>query len=197
MSLASTWDCGFETVSSSERKQPTKLEDFPRAWLRCLHKLREAQSARKEAMANIATFVTFAVVVSYLTAIQSVTVHHSNCPPRPNLQHSDLKSASNNARLASLIPARPALVDVLRVLSRNDLLASVGILHPRIFVWEEAIDQPVDNASSEERVDVANGESLVIQSQRSYPIYVQIMVSERTYRCWPPIETLVVSPPAT
>ena len=92
--------------------------------------------------------------------------------------------------------ALTTLLDILRIVGCDDLLASIGVVHLRLLVWEETIEDPVEQAGGEEGVYVADSEAgnyfvslvSVVQS---------IWDSRMTYRCWPPMETLVDDPPAT
>lgn len=57
-----------------------------------------------------------------------------------------------------LRPARTPLLHILRVLRRNDLLARFGVVHNRVVVRGEAVEEPVEDACGDERVYVADGE---------------------------------------
>ena len=53
------------------------------------------------------------------------------------------------------------LLHILSIISSNDILASLGMIHHRVVMWKEAVEAPVEHTSSDERVDVANGEELL------------------------------------
>ncbi len=62
----------------------------------------------------------------------------------------------HNTRLPAFSIAITTGGDIPRIIRRDDLLASLGMIHHRLVVREESIEEPVEDASSEERVDVAN-----------------------------------------
>jgi hypothetical protein len=50
-------------------------------------------------------------------------------------------------------------LNILGILSRNDVLTSVGVLQDRLVMWGELIEGPVEHTGGEEGVNVANGET--------------------------------------
>lgn len=61
--------------------------------------------------------------------------------------------------------ARMPQLHVLRIISRNDVLASLSMTHDRFVMWEEAVEEPVKDTSRDERVHVADGEAGRCQSK--------------------------------
>jgi hypothetical protein len=56
-------------------------------------------------------------------------------------------------------PTRAKLLNIFRVIGRNDVLARLGVVHDRLGVWEKFIEAPVENTSGDERVDITNIET--------------------------------------
>ena len=70
----------------------------------------------------------------------------------------DLEECRNYTRLP-LSPNRLTLLNILGVVGRNDVLARLGVVHNGLGVREEAIEAPVEDASGDEGVDVADVET--------------------------------------
>ena len=62
---------------------------------------------------------------------------------------------------------------------RNDLLAGLGMIHLRLGVGEEVVKGIVEDAGGDERVDIADGET--VSSVSNFALEVLEMVW--TYRC--------------
>jgi len=65
----------------------------------------------------------------------------------------------------SLSVTRLTLGNVLCVLGRNDILASLGVVHLGLLVREKPVKEPVENARSDERVEIANIEKFLATSR--------------------------------
>ena len=55
--------------------------------------------------------------------------------------------------------ALTTLLDILRIVGCDDLLASIGVVHLRFIVREEAIEDPVEQTGGKEGVNVADSEA--------------------------------------
>lgn len=71
-----------------------------------------------------------------------------------------LECSRDNTRLMPLSIASPAFRNVLGIVRCDYLLARVGIVHDRLSVGEESVEQPVEDARGEERVDIADREAV-------------------------------------
>jgi hypothetical protein len=58
-----------------------------------------------------------------------------------------------------LNPTAATLLNILGVVGRNDVFARLGVVHDRLGVREEAIESPVEDASGDEGVDIADVET--------------------------------------
>jgi len=66
-----------------------------------------------------------------------------------------------------LSPTRPTLLNILRVLGRNDILTCLGVVHDRLGVWGNFIEKPVEGASGDKGVDIANVEKMLTANRDS------------------------------
>lgn len=57
-------------------------------------------------------------------------------------------------------PLPRAMLHVLGIVSRNKFLACLGMVEHRLGVRKETVEDPVEDASSDERVDVTNAETV-------------------------------------
>jgi hypothetical protein len=69
----------------------------------------------------------------------------------------NLKHLSNNAGLPLSI-TRATFRNIFGVVSGNNFLARLRVVHNGVGVWEEFIEGPVEKASGDEGVDIADGE---------------------------------------
>ena len=79
-------------------------------------------------------------------------------PKRSRARPLNLEELSNHTR-PPLSPTLATLLNILGVLSRNDVLARDGVVHDGLGVREEAIEAPVEDAGGDEGVDVADVET--------------------------------------
>lgn len=71
----------------------------------------------------------------------------------------NFEELSNHTR-PSLIPTDATLLDILSVVGGDDVLACLRVVHDRLSVRKEAIEAPVEEASGDEGVDIANIETV-------------------------------------
>ena len=62
-----------------------------------------------------------------------------------------------------LSPTSAPLLDILGVGGRDDVLARLGVVHDGLRVREEAVEAPVEDASGDEGVDVADAETARVE----------------------------------
>jgi hypothetical protein len=60
----------------------------------------------------------------------------------------NLKDFSNDTRPA-LSPARTTLLNILGIVGGNNVLASLGMVHHGLGVWEKPIEGPVEDTGSD------------------------------------------------
>lgn len=73
----------------------------------------------------------------------------------------NLESPSNNTRLSSFSITLPPLLNILPVILGNNLLASLGVVHPRFVVREETVEEDVEDAGGGKGVHIADCETVV------------------------------------
>lgn len=82
-----------------------------------------------------------------------------------------MEEPRHRIRLVAAGVARTALSNVLGVIRGDDVLARLCVIHLRLPVREEAVEDPVEDASCDERVDVADGEQMLAPNRnRSGPV---------------------------
>ena len=69
-----------------------------------------------------------------------------------------------NHTLLPLSPNCLALLNILGVVGRNDVLARLGVVHNGVSVRDEAIEHPVEDAGGDKGVDIADVETTRIMS---------------------------------
>lgn len=69
------------------------------------------------------------------------------------------KCSDEQIRLVTLRIARPPLIDIMGIISSDNVLTCLGVVHHRVGMREEAIQYPVYETSRDERVDISNGKS--------------------------------------
>lgn len=77
---------------------------------------------------------------------------------------SHFERSDQHIRLPTLRIARPPLIDIVSIVGGDDVFTSLGVIHCRVRVRKEAIQQPVYKASGDERIDISNSKPR--QSQR-------------------------------
>jgi hypothetical protein len=50
-------------------------------------------------------------------------------------------------------------LNVLGILGGNNVLTGLGVVHDRIVMWGELVEDPVENTGGKEGVNIANGET--------------------------------------
>jgi hypothetical protein len=83
-------------------------------------------------------------------------------PKQSRARPLNLEHLNNDTRLP-LSPTGAALLNILGVVGRNDVLARLGVVHDRLGVREEAIEAPVEDAGGDEGVDVADIETAQVE----------------------------------
>ena len=74
----------------------------------------------------------------------------------------DSKDLANDARPSSFSTLGKLLLYILSILRRNNFLARLGMIHHRIGVGEEMVEGIVEDAGTDEGVDIADGETVFI-----------------------------------
>jgi hypothetical protein len=85
---------------------------------------------------------------------------NSNRGPQSSHEYNDsldFEEPSDHAR-PPLSATGATLLDILGVVGRNDILAGFGMVHHGLVMREEAIEDPIEYAGSDERIYIANGE---------------------------------------
>ena len=90
------------------------------------------------------------------------------------------------------MPLRQLPLHILHVLSCDNFVACVGVVHHRFGMREEVVQSIVEDTSDHKGVDVANCEAVGYE----YQYVVGMNDGLKTYRCWPPSETPVLPLPA-
>jgi hypothetical protein len=75
----------------------------------------------------------------------------------------DLEEPSHHAWLP-LRPTGATLLNILHVIGRNNVFASLRVVHKGVAVREEAIEKPIEDAGGDEGVDVADVEPVQVES---------------------------------
>jgi hypothetical protein len=90
------------------------------------------------------------------STLQKIVLTRSHAKP------SNLEDLSNNTR-PTLSPTRATLLNIFGVVGRNDVLARLGVVHDGLGVREKSIEAPVENASGDEGVDIADVETAQVK----------------------------------